>query len=220
MSNAFEHGSHMIARSAVYGKTVDPAEEYAKLDQPVPQSFLGEIPISLPTRHALGENEIVRLETERDGLHARSGPSRNLEANQSFLPARRRFGRFRSNAIGVVAVGPMEHRAVSERTVDLVSPLRPSVRVEVRPLRAQHDLRRVRETRENRLAANDHQLGFSRNLGRRRDHVLEVSALHRPSPDLLDNFPPLLLGKETGKRRVLTEIVGVRVIGLQDAPNQ
>ena len=42
------------------------AQQFFAVDQPSPQDVSGELPVALPSGDALGENEVMNLETPRN----------------------------------------------------------------------------------------------------------------------------------------------------------
>lgn len=126
----------------------------------------------------LGQDQIVRLETPRDRPAAGAHPGRDVDPGEAAGPARGRLDGLRAHAAREIAELLMERRTVTERSVDLIGEVRPGAWVQIGLHRREHLRGRFGDRPEDRLAADDDELVLSRDVGGRRDHVLERRALH------------------------------------------
>ena len=125
----------------------------------------------------VGQSEVLHLEEPSCDRPAAAEQRRYLEPEHASFPSGRRPGRFRSDPVGVVPVGLVEERSITDRTVDLDRPFWIVSRVEVSLHRAKQACGRGRELSEDRLTTNDDDL-IPGDIGRRVDEVLEFDPVH------------------------------------------
>ena len=131
------------------------------------------VPVLLPARHVLRDEEIV-------GLEAEPRPGRRRNRHEARFPALGQHRRPLADSLGVVAVGVVEGRELADRALDELGPLGvvPGVDVDVR--RDEQLGRRLRVAPEDRLASDHDDLGVAGNRRRGPDHVLELGRFTAP----------------------------------------
>lgn len=102
------------------GETGNPTKQLFNLDQALRDGDAGKLPIALATGNALRQYEVVCFKTEGDRPLPLPNPRRDLDPDQAPLPTCRSLGGLRSNSVGVIAVGAVEIRAVTQAPVDLL----------------------------------------------------------------------------------------------------
>lgn len=166
-------------------------------DQPTPQHGRHERQVLFPPGGELADREINRAQTEPD--HAAGVVV--LHRHQAALPICRQDRRLGSDAVRVVAERFVERRFLADGTVDQICLLRCIERVSVRFGRDGQFSGRLRETAQNRLAADDDELRVSamlpaaRMMGSRSDR-LTVGSI---------DFPALLRRQDAAERVALAQ---------------
>ena len=148
-----------------------PLEQHPRLDEPMPEGRPGVIPVLLPARHVLGDDEVVGLEAEarpgRRGHRRRGAPATPPAAPRCAHPRPGRSSR-RCRGTGELA----------DRALDEVGTVRVVSRVEVDVGRDEQLGRCVGVPAQDRLAADHDDLGVSGDRRRRPDDVLELRPVH------------------------------------------
>ncbi len=202
MGDAYEHFPYMGPIRGRYGQIIGTAQELLDLDEIGRKSVLCELPIAITTSDALGKNQVMNFQTERENPVRLTDPWRNLDFDKTGLPSGRRYRRLWPNAVGVVPIHALERRAVAQARVDLNGLVRVVKRIDIYLHRDEHARRRLVDDSENRLTANHHDLSLTRHSGRRCDQVLELSSLQGGS-DRLEDLAALRLTEQPGEWRVL-----------------
>src|SRR5690606_24357149 len=128
-----------------------------RVDHPSRDRVLGELPVTVPARYALGEHQIVRLEEVRGYRAFQSRARWDLGLDEALLPPSWGLGRLRPNPMRVIAERLVKPRAVAQGAIDLDGQLGVLLRIQIDLHRAQELLWGVGERPQDRLAADDHE---------------------------------------------------------------
>ena len=136
---------------------------------------LGEFAILFSSRYIFGNCEIVNFQTQT-GEPACIGI---LYTDEAFLPVFRKRGSVRTHALGVIAVGSMKSRSLSNCAIYAVGPLRSRQRIEVGLHGSRQYPWRFGKLTENGLAADDYQFTSASNFSGSTNQVLKIGTRHK-----------------------------------------
>ena len=133
-----------------------------------------EFEIFIPPGNELRNRQVVYLNAKA----CRPTGLRRLDRNKPILPSFRQHGRFHANTVGVITEGPMERRALADRSFDQI----PGIRVGEGKYVGFHRLGKFLGYNgvlaENGLRTDHDKLIQSGDPGRCSQNVLKLLSLH------------------------------------------
>jgi hypothetical protein len=100
-------------------KTVHALEENRRVDQLCAERLLRKVSIALAIGSELGENEVVRIQAERDRRGRTGDPRRDVDDDEPLFPPCRCLRGFGPDGVRVIPVGLLEVRTVAKGAFDL-----------------------------------------------------------------------------------------------------
>jgi hypothetical protein len=161
------------------GKLASPVDEDPRIHESSGECLRGELPVTFTVCREFRQHEIVGLQAESDGADLTRDPWFNLDGYEAILPPHGSLSGFGTDGVRVVAEGLLEARSIAEGSFDRDRFVRSPTRVEVCFLRPEQRLGSVRIGSEDRLTADDDELGLAQDLRGRSYDVIEVGPPHR-----------------------------------------